>query len=290
MPSDRTTAEREGELALYPRHFGVTFREAEDFEALHRLCLQRKIEMFRDLECSVRGFGRSAPHLRPARPVRQPDRVQALRRPQNDVLRCRRSFLKIDSSPASGTPSADRSPNWSVPAPFRRVTGRSSSTPARSGCLSFEDLALAVEQWAGMLRTSGIDEGSTVGLVISDPIDFSIAFLGTMAAGRWAAPLDPTTPVHGTGGLLGALGRVGADVVFADRSAPDGIDVDWVALGGTAPTGRQQRHRDTAIGAPGCIGWCGPGLVGHDGCPQGDPVAPRTTPARRPATSRRTIA
>ncbi len=47
---------REENLALYPRHFGVTFREAEDFEALHRLCLQRKIEMFRDLNVRFEGL------------------------------------------------------------------------------------------------------------------------------------------------------------------------------------------------------------------------------------------
>jgi extradiol dioxygenase family protein len=49
-------AQREGDLALYPRHFGVTFREAEDFEALHRLCLHRKIELFRDLDVRFEGM------------------------------------------------------------------------------------------------------------------------------------------------------------------------------------------------------------------------------------------
>jgi uncharacterized protein len=39
----------EDELALYPRHFGTTFRAAEDFDALYRLCQQRKIPMFREL-------------------------------------------------------------------------------------------------------------------------------------------------------------------------------------------------------------------------------------------------
>src|SRR5277367_5409333 len=42
--------EGSGELGLYPRHFGVTFREGADFEALQRLCLQRKIDMFRELD------------------------------------------------------------------------------------------------------------------------------------------------------------------------------------------------------------------------------------------------
>ncbi len=49
-------AERSGELALYPRHFGVTFREGEEFEALHRLCLQRKIEVFRELNVRFEGL------------------------------------------------------------------------------------------------------------------------------------------------------------------------------------------------------------------------------------------
>jgi extradiol dioxygenase family protein len=45
-----------GELALYPRHFGVTFREADDFEALHRLCTERKIERFRELDVRFEGL------------------------------------------------------------------------------------------------------------------------------------------------------------------------------------------------------------------------------------------
>jgi extradiol dioxygenase family protein len=39
----------EEDLALYPRHFGVTFRAAEDFDALYHLCQLRKIPMFREL-------------------------------------------------------------------------------------------------------------------------------------------------------------------------------------------------------------------------------------------------
>jgi hypothetical protein len=48
------------ELHLYPRHFGVTFREARDFEALHALCVQRKIELFADV--SVRFDGLAEAH------------------------------------------------------------------------------------------------------------------------------------------------------------------------------------------------------------------------------------
>ncbi len=41
--------------SLYPRHFGVTFRAAEDFEALHELAVTRKIPFF--AECSTRFEG-----------------------------------------------------------------------------------------------------------------------------------------------------------------------------------------------------------------------------------------
>ena len=45
-----------GDLHLYPRHFGVTFRESQDFEAVHHLCVQRKIEMFSDLSVRFEGL------------------------------------------------------------------------------------------------------------------------------------------------------------------------------------------------------------------------------------------
>jgi uncharacterized protein len=37
------------ELDLYPRHFGVTFRDTEEFEAVHSLCVRRQIRMFSEL-------------------------------------------------------------------------------------------------------------------------------------------------------------------------------------------------------------------------------------------------
>ena len=96
--------------------------------------------------------------------------------------------------------------------------------------LSFRELADDVEHWSGFFERSRIPVGSTVGLVISDPIDFSVAFLATIATGRWAAPLDPSTPVQEAGGMAAAIARVEADIVIADRALPGGLDVDWVHL------------------------------------------------------------
>jgi oxalate---CoA ligase len=91
--------------------------------------------------------------------------------------------------------------------------------------LSFRDLERAVEGWAVTLEDSGVAPGATVGLVIADPIEFSIAFLGTIASGRWAAPLDPSTPAPG---LDTALARVQADIVFSDSPGQSGLRADWV--------------------------------------------------------------
>jgi acyl-CoA synthetase (AMP-forming)/AMP-acid ligase II len=93
--------------------------------------------------------------------------------------------------------------------------------------LSFRDLLHAVEGWAGMLDSAAVRPGSTVGLVIADPIAFSIGFLGTVASGHWAAPLDPYTPAAG---MDASIVRVGADIVFSDQPMPTGLSVKWVDL------------------------------------------------------------
>jgi extradiol dioxygenase family protein len=43
-------------LSMYPRHFGVTFRAAADFEALHRCAVNRKIPFFHDLSTRFEGM------------------------------------------------------------------------------------------------------------------------------------------------------------------------------------------------------------------------------------------
>jgi uncharacterized protein len=41
--------------SLYPRHFGVTFREAADFEALYQCAVLRKIPFFQDVSSRFEG-------------------------------------------------------------------------------------------------------------------------------------------------------------------------------------------------------------------------------------------
>ena len=51
-----------------------------------------------------------------------------------------------------------------------------------------------------------------------------------MAAGFWVAPLDPSMPWGGSGGLAAAVARTGADVVVADRPAVADVGAVWVEL------------------------------------------------------------
>ena len=42
--------------SLYPRHFGVTFRAAADFEALHACAVTRKIPFYHDVSLRFEGL------------------------------------------------------------------------------------------------------------------------------------------------------------------------------------------------------------------------------------------
>jgi extradiol dioxygenase family protein len=48
------------ELPMYPRHFGVTFREQSDFDAFYHLCQERDVPFYSDI--SLRFEGRVEVH------------------------------------------------------------------------------------------------------------------------------------------------------------------------------------------------------------------------------------
>ncbi|HVB71801.1 MAG TPA: VOC family protein [Acidimicrobiales bacterium] len=48
------------EVPMYPRHFGVTFRESVDFDAVYELCRQRDVAFYADV--SLRFEGRVEVH------------------------------------------------------------------------------------------------------------------------------------------------------------------------------------------------------------------------------------
>jgi extradiol dioxygenase family protein len=44
------------DLEMYPRHFGVTFREIGDFDGLYQLCRQREVPLFSDVSTRFEGM------------------------------------------------------------------------------------------------------------------------------------------------------------------------------------------------------------------------------------------
>lgn len=99
---------------------------------------------------------------------------------------------------------------------------------ARSGRrLTFAGTRQATDRWAALLDDLQVAPGAVVGLAASDPLDFALAFLGVVAAGRVVAPLDPAAP---DAELAVACGRLEVTVAIGDRPAPQGGGTDWVVL------------------------------------------------------------
>ncbi len=98
------------------------------------------------------------------------------------------------------------------------------------GAMTFRQLERSMERWRALLSGVRARGFSTIGLVVSDPVAFADVFLGCVSAGFWVAPLDPSLPAGGSGGLGVTLARTGVDVVLADRPAPAGMTSDWLEL------------------------------------------------------------
>ena len=109
--------------------------------------------------------------------------------------------------------------------------------------ISFADLRRVSVRWAALLDDLGVGPGDAVGLAVSDPLDFAVVFLSTMAAGRVAAPLDPAAPDPE---VAAVCARVGPQVVVADRPAPDGAPCEWLML----PRGSFELAPDRSAGRP----------------------------------------
>jgi acyl-CoA synthetase (AMP-forming)/AMP-acid ligase II len=120
--------------------------------------------------------------------------------------------------------------------------------------LSFKELQRGTQRWRYFAGTMDAGGAITIGLAVSDPLRFSAAFLGALAAGLWVAPLDPALPPTG---FAAALERVGADMMVADQPAPAGAGVAWMDLDGVEgidPAVMARHHAPSGrIGAGGVV-------------------------------------
>ena len=70
---------------------------------------------------------------------------------------------------------------------------------------------------------------ATVGIAISDPLEFAVHFLAIMASGRWVAPLDPMSSPDG---IATAISRLEIAVMVSDGGPQGTSDLDWADAGG----------------------------------------------------------
>ncbi len=113
----------------------------------------------------------------------------------------------------------------------REAGGSEFLISARSGrVVTYLELALRADEWRGRLARLGVVPGDRVGLLITDPVDFAVTFVGLLANGLWVAPLDPALgDLHGRA-LDARLANLHLRGVVSDRDAPEDVGLDWIAL------------------------------------------------------------
>ncbi|MDA8314910.1 MAG: AMP-binding protein [Actinomycetota bacterium] len=100
--------------------------------------------------------------------------------------------------------------------------------PAAEGRpLTYRDVFRAATRWAVLLEDLDVPPGATVGIAMSDPLELAVVFLGVLAAGRTAAPFDPSST---DAELAGACLRTGPSLVVADRRPPARGRAEWVTM------------------------------------------------------------
>jgi acyl-CoA synthetase (AMP-forming)/AMP-acid ligase II len=152
---------------------------------------------------------------------------------------------------------AERVRSTSTDTPLRALIERQSKSLAEAPYvlaarserrISYAELAAHVDAWDLTTTSWNLAPGDRVGLLISDPIDFSLCFLALLAQGVWVAPLDPTiTYVSGTQ-LNERIANLRLRCLLSERPAPFDTGVDWHQLS-TPPTepGHEKRP-DSASG------------------------------------------
>jgi acyl-CoA synthetase (AMP-forming)/AMP-acid ligase II len=108
-------------------------------------------------------------------------------------------------------------------------------TSARgTGQVSFRHLEHRVSSLIALLEDRGVVADATVGIAITDPLEFAVHFLAIMASGRWVAPLDPTSSPEA---IATAVSRLEIALMVTDGGPQGTSDLHWADVGGD---GRRQ--------------------------------------------------
>jgi acyl-CoA synthetase (AMP-forming)/AMP-acid ligase II len=96
--------------------------------------------------------------------------------------------------------------------------------------ISYAALEEQVATWRQVASSWRLTDGDRVGLLVSDPLDFSLCFIALLAAGVWIAPLDPTITHASESQLNGRIANLRLTYVLSDRPAPFETSAEWRQL------------------------------------------------------------
>jgi oxalate---CoA ligase len=139
--------------------------------------------------------------------------------------------------------------------------------------VSFRHLEHEVSSRIALLEDRGVAADATVGIAITDPLEFAVHFLAIMASGRWVAPLDPTSSPDA---IATAISRLEIAFMVSDAGLPGTSDLNWTDAGGDRHRARASVAIDQALeeGTPSPAGMGGAVLSssGTTGTPKVIPV------------------
>lgn len=92
--------------------------------------------------------------------------------------------------------------------------------------VTYGELRAVSRRWLDLLEDLGVGAGETVGIAVADPVDFAFVFLGVIAAGRIAGPIDPKATESE---IAAVCARVRPRIVVADRTGPD-EGTEWLTM------------------------------------------------------------
>jgi acyl-CoA synthetase (AMP-forming)/AMP-acid ligase II len=124
-----------------------------------------------------------------------------------------------------------------------------------SRVVTFRQLEVQVNLWRERLNAWHLEPDDRVGLIIADPIEFSLCFLSLLAAGIWVAPIDPTVNYMTGAQLNERITNMKLRYVLSDRPAPEKTNVEWRELTSHWPSAPPSRDTTSSndIGAGGVI-------------------------------------
>jgi acyl-CoA synthetase (AMP-forming)/AMP-acid ligase II len=161
----------------------------------------------------------------------------------------------------------------------RLLTARALERPAAAAfvagadgrSLTWSELASQAENWRAASRTRRLPERSRVGLVATDPLAFTAAYLGLLAAGLTAVPLDPRLTMSE---LTNSISRLRVDVLATDTPELFTVETEMWALADSGPiptrlAASSARPSDGAVRRPAVL----LASSGTTGAPKGIPLS-----------------